>query len=57
VALRDQIEQYAAQGLVYAGAARLDPSDRVALSGIVEMLAALALFLESAGRGNSRGAV
>lgn len=50
VALRDQIEQYAQQGLLYVAAVRADGADRAALAGIVEMLAALALFLEAAGR-------
>lgn len=50
VALRDQIEMYAQQGLLYVAAVRADGADRAALAGIVEMLAALALFLEAAGR-------
>lgn len=55
VALRDQIEQYADQGLLYVAAVRADGADRAASAGILEMLAALALFLEAAGRRDGMG--
>ena len=55
VALRDQIEQYAEQGLLYVAAVRADGADRAASAGILEMLAALALFLEAAGRRDGVG--